>query len=56
MTKTIKIEFCKKFIKKFNTSNQKNIYNIVTDDENWLRCSQPKFGNSFKFLQLSENN
>ena len=43
-----RIKFCKYFLKKYHNKNQKNIYNIITGDETWLRFWDPKVGYNAK--------
>ena len=46
-----RVEFCKNFIKKFSKKSEKNIYNIITGDESWLRFWDLKVGNNAKIWQ-----
>lgn len=51
-----RLDFCKNFIKKFSMKSEKNIYNIITGDESWLRFWDPKVGNNAKIWQSKKSN
>ena len=48
-----RISFCNKFLEKYDNKNEKNIYNIITGDETWLRFWDPKVGNNAKIWQIN---
>ena len=52
-TEKRKGNFCKLFLDKF--SNSKNIYNIITGDETWIRFWDPKTGNNAKAWNNNKN-
>jgi histone-lysine N-methyltransferase SETMAR len=48
-----RVNFCKYFLEKYANKNEKNIYNIITGDETWVRFWDPKVGNNAKIWKLN---